>query len=58
MAFAKLYHSKNSRNQVFYYVRYYLPGQCSKDEKRFTIGSVSNRRAKEITDRIRRFAAQ
>ena len=58
MAFAKLYHSKNSKNQVFYYVRYYLPGQSSKDEKRFTIGPVPNRRAKEITERIRAMVIQ
>ena len=58
MAFAKLYHSKNSRNQVVYYVRYYLPRQSSKDEKRFTIGPVSNRRAKEITERIRAMVIQ
>ena len=58
MAFAKLYHSKNSKNQVFYFVRYYLPGQCSKDEKRFTIGSVSNRRAKDICERIRAMVIQ
>ncbi|MBC8204676.1 MAG: tyrosine-type recombinase/integrase [FCB group bacterium] len=58
MAFAKLYHLKNSKKQIVYYVRYYLPGQCSKDEKRFTIGSVSNRRAKEICERIRAMVIQ
>ena len=58
MAFAKLYHLKNSKKQIVYYVRYYLPGQSSKNEKRFTIGSVSNRRAKEITERVRALVIQ
>ena len=58
MPFAKLYHRKNSKHQVIYGVRYYLTGQSSKNESRFTIGNVSPRRAKEIFERIRAMVVQ
>ena len=58
MPFAKLYHRKNSKRQIIYGVRYYLTGQSSKNESRFTIGNVSPRRAKEIFERIRALVVQ
>lgn len=57
MAFTKLCHRKNSRGERIYFVRYYLNGNRGK-ERRFTIGQVSPRRAKEITERVRSMVVQ
>ena len=57
MACAKLYSKKNDKGHRIYYVRYYLPGQRDK-RRQFTIGNVSSRRAKEITERIRSMVLQ
>ena len=57
MAFVRLDQRKNSKNQSVYFVRYYLPGQ-RETHRQFTIGNVSHRRAKEITERIRAMVIQ
>ncbi|NQS97845.1 MAG: site-specific integrase [candidate division Zixibacteria bacterium] len=57
MAFVKLCHRKNSKKQSIYFVRYYLPGQ-RETHRQFTIGNVSPRRAKEITERVRAMVIQ
>ena len=57
MAFTKLCNRKNSKGERIYFVRYYLNGNRGK-ERRFTIGNVSPRRAKEITERIRAMVIQ
>ena len=57
MPFVKLCHRKNSKKQSVYFVRYYLPGQ-RETHRQFTIGNVSPRRAKEITERIRAMVIQ
>ena len=57
MAYAKLSHRNNSKGNRIYYVRYYLTGQSNRQRK-FTIGNVSPRRAKEICERIRAMVIQ
>ena len=57
MACAKLYSRKSNKGNRIYYVRYYLPGQRD-NRRQFTIGSVSSRRAKEVSERIRAMVIQ
>ena len=55
MAFTKLCNRRNSKGERIYFIRYYL---TRGKERRFTIGNVSPRRAKEITERIRSMVIQ
>ena len=55
MAFAKLHHRQNSKNERIYYVEYRLPGRKN---SKFTIGNVEARKAKEIADNIRALIIQ
>ena len=57
MAYVNLYSRKSHKGFRVYFVRYYLPGQRNK-RRQFTIGNVSSRRAKEITERIRSMVLQ
>ena len=55
MAFAKLHHRQNSKDERIYYVEYRLPGRKN---TKFTIGNVEARKAKEIADNIRALIIQ
>ena len=55
MAFVKLYHRQNSKGNRIYFVQYKLKGQGL---NKFTIGNVSPRRAKDISERIRAMVIQ
>ena len=57
MPFAKLCHRNNSKGNRVYFVRYYVTGNRG-NERKFTIGNVSPRRAKEISERIRAMVIQ
>ena len=55
MAFAKLHHRQNSKDERIYYVEYRLPGRKN---TKFTIGNVQARKAKEIADKVRALILQ
>jgi hypothetical protein len=57
MPFTKLCHRNNSKGERVYFVRYYVTGNRG-NERKFTIGQVSPRRAKEISERIRAMVIQ
>ena len=57
MPFTKLCHRNNSKGNRVYFVRYYITGNRG-NERKITIGNVSSRRAKEISERIRAMVIQ